>query len=601
MAGLHWLDYVILSGFLAVSLAIGLFQACTGGRQSTVEEYLLDNRKLRVIPTVLSMLASGRSAASIIGSSGELFNWGTQLFFVGEILSSAIAVVIVERFVVPWLYRLQLTSSYEYLELRFQSKAVRRLASAIGIANAVIFTGTAFLAPSVALEVASNFPLTLNIFLLASFCTVYAAIGGLRGIIWNDVLQFALMSGGILFILLEGCKSIGSFHQVLEIAREKDRLLFAEFDPHPNMRISFWTIMFGHTIYLIYYCGFYQMMVQRYVALPSLREARLVMLLGTPVSFIFTLACASISLVQFAYFTKADCDPLQSRLISSPNQIFPLFMRLFFSTYKGATGIFLLTLYGSSLSTASSLLSGLAANTYEDFLKPLLDSHTSEFQATLVNKALVVIYAILATGAAFGLRNLPTNIYVVTVMFLGAAGGPSVGLFALGGLTVRTEWIGALTGGLAGFLVNAVFITGSIVTKAGWHQPLPSVSSTGCLQLLNATKSSEFMETINFAFIGHNHSQRYSYYDKTDVYYPIIPLKGIKKMFGVSTFLYPLFGALTTVLVGYFVSVIVIHGCLRKQCRTVDQRYLISCKDAVYAFKKETRIVSSLHNMNLEM
>ena len=175
MASLHWVDILILATFLVITSSIGVFQAFTGGRQSTIEEFLLDNRRLKVIPTTLSILASCASAVSVLGIPAEIYKWGTQFFFVVQVVGYIISLVIVERLFVPWLYKLKLTSIYEYLRLRFASKAVEKLASTIGIISGVLHMGTAVVSPSIAAEIVAGVPFKMSIFFMVGFCVVYTA------------------------------------------------------------------------------------------------------------------------------------------------------------------------------------------------------------------------------------------------------------------------------------------------------------------------------------------------------------------------------------------------------------------------------------------
>ena len=112
MASLHWLDYVIFVSVLLVSLCIGLYHGCAGGRQKTTTEFLLANRSLKVIPTLISMLVSFQSAIMILGFVSEMYTYGFGLW-PGYVVSLSLSMVIVERLFVPWFYPLKLTSVFE--------------------------------------------------------------------------------------------------------------------------------------------------------------------------------------------------------------------------------------------------------------------------------------------------------------------------------------------------------------------------------------------------------------------------------------------------------------------------------------------------------
>jgi len=109
---LIWADYLILVGFLVVSLAIGIYHSLTGGRQKTTSEFIMANRRLKVIPTSISLLVSIVSALLLLNTTAETYSYGIQQIFF-FILALPVALVFVERIIVPWLYPLKLTSVYD--------------------------------------------------------------------------------------------------------------------------------------------------------------------------------------------------------------------------------------------------------------------------------------------------------------------------------------------------------------------------------------------------------------------------------------------------------------------------------------------------------
>ena len=80
MHSLHWFDYFILAAFLLVSVGIGVYHALTGGRQRTTSEFIMANRKLQVIPTVISMMVSFQSAIMILGIVAEMYRYIADSF-----------------------------------------------------------------------------------------------------------------------------------------------------------------------------------------------------------------------------------------------------------------------------------------------------------------------------------------------------------------------------------------------------------------------------------------------------------------------------------------------------------------------------------------
>ena len=109
---LHWADYVIFISFFGISLAIGVYFAFSGGRQRSVEEFLVANHQLSVVPTVMSLVMSYLSALTILGGVAEMYTHGVY-FYCWYFVGFMCAMITVERMIVPWLFPLRLVSVYE--------------------------------------------------------------------------------------------------------------------------------------------------------------------------------------------------------------------------------------------------------------------------------------------------------------------------------------------------------------------------------------------------------------------------------------------------------------------------------------------------------
>ena len=105
------LDYVVFAAMLILSTAIGLYFAFTGGRQRTAEEVLLGNRKLHIIPVALSVVLSGVSAISVLGSPAEVYFY--DLTYSIRIFATVYSFTIVILLFFPVYFRLNIASIYE--------------------------------------------------------------------------------------------------------------------------------------------------------------------------------------------------------------------------------------------------------------------------------------------------------------------------------------------------------------------------------------------------------------------------------------------------------------------------------------------------------
>lgn len=104
-------DYIIFALLLVISSAIGFYYAFTGGKQRTTQEFLLADRSMGFLPVALSLLATFQSAVAILGVPAEIYNNGTEYWFLG--CCYLLGLLIPAHVFIPVLYRLRLTSTYE--------------------------------------------------------------------------------------------------------------------------------------------------------------------------------------------------------------------------------------------------------------------------------------------------------------------------------------------------------------------------------------------------------------------------------------------------------------------------------------------------------
>ncbi|CAG5130556.1 unnamed protein product, partial [Candidula unifasciata] len=394
-------DYVVFVAMLAISSGIGIFFALRGGKQKTQGEYLMGNRNMPIIPVAISILVSFMSAILILGTPAEMYTQGTEYYIslIGMLLGIAISAILF----VPLLYPLKLTSVFEYLEKRFQSRSTRLVGTALMIVNQIVYVGLASFAPSTAFKAVTGFPVWATIVITGAIGTFYTSVGGMKAVIWTDVFQAFIMIAGVLSIVIQGTISVGGISRVWEVNERWDRIKFFNFDVNPTTRHTFWNLVIGSAMGWVGAYGIGQASVQRYSSLPSLSKAKISVLLNMFGLIILMTSTCVAGIVLFAYYAAKDCDPLGLDLdvnLYNSNQLVPYFV-METLRYPGVPGLFVACLFSGALSSVSSSLSALSAITWEDILKPHFDKGWSEYKKTVCTKLLVIGYGCLGVGVAF--------------------------------------------------------------------------------------------------------------------------------------------------------------------------------------------------------
>src|SRR5690349_6732683 len=294
------LDYGIFALYLLLTSGVGLLFA----RQKDTKEYLLANRSMGYIIVGVSVLAAFFSGISYLAYPSEIYSHGIGFFFAG--VSFLIATPLTTIIFLPFYCRSRFYTAYQYLEQRFAVQ-VRVLASSLFIVQVLIRLALATYAPALALEQVTGLPIWFTILCTGILTTCYTAFGGIKAVIWTDVMQFVVLMGGQLLILLVAVAHVpGGIQSVFEIARDNGKF-HVSLDFNPNVRITLWGALLGGTFLNLVQMAADQIAVQRYLTATSLREAQraLWLKLGLIMPVLVTFALTGLVLFAF-YHTRGD-------------------------------------------------------------------------------------------------------------------------------------------------------------------------------------------------------------------------------------------------------------------------------------------------------
>uniref|UniRef100_A0A668AX16 Solute carrier family 5 member 6 n=1 Tax=Myripristis murdjan TaxID=586833 RepID=A0A668AX16_9TELE len=508
-------DYVIFAILLAASLGIGLYYALSGGRQRTTQEFLMADRSMHCLPVSLSLIASFQSAVAIIGVPAEIYTHGTQYWFIG--CAYILGLLIPAHVFIPLMYRLRLSSAYQYLELRF-SKAVRICGTLTFIFQMVIYMGVCVYTPAFAVNTGIKMCL---FFLLIPVCFVCCWQGGLKAVIWTDVFQTLVMFAGQLAVIVVGVQQTGGVSEVWSKVWEGNRISGLDLNPDPTERHTFWTLGLGGVFLMLSLYGVNQAQVQRYLSARTEREAvRSCYMVFPSLQLALALSCV-MGLVMFARYSEHS---------SVFPQVVLYFVMDMLQGLPGLPGLFVACLFSAALSTISSAFNSLATVTMEDLIKPHFSTMT-EAKATLISKALAIFYGLLCLAMAYVTHLMAESVLQVALKIFGMVGGPLLGVFCLGMFFPWANSTGALAGLGAGLAMAFWVGIGSILTRSsGAKPPPPSCTAT----LLSGNTTTIIQTALSNATLSRP--------------------TGLKRFYSLSYMWYSGLGCFTVVLTGLIIS-----------------------------------------------
>ncbi|XP_050537051.1 sodium-coupled monocarboxylate transporter 2-like isoform X2 [Daktulosphaira vitifoliae] len=439
-------EYAAFACMLGISILIGLYYGFVERKQSTVNDYLLGGKHMSVFPITMSLIASHISGITLLGVPSEIYVYGTQYLIVA-IINIFIILIVIYVFL-PVFYDLQLTSVYEYFELRFNRK-IRGLASLMFTISLILYIPVVIYIPALAFNQVSKLNVHSITPILCLICIFYTTVGGLKAVVWTDAVQSLFTTISIVAVIILGIIQVGGVGNVIKANAEGNRLEWFNMDPDPLLRNSFWTVSIGTTFSWVHGLGMHPGAVQRFVALPTYNKARkalIYFILGIGIVKILTGAIGMLVYTKFK-----DCDPVMAGYIENDKNLLPLFVTNVASNYPGLTGLFISGIVSTALSTMSAQLNTVSGTIYEDFIVKLLGVKVSDLMASIIMKATVVIVGIICVSLVLVVEKLGS-------ILQGALWGMIVSFAVMSWITLGAEM--AIMNDKIKFVTKEVSVTG---------------------------------------------------------------------------------------------------------------------------------------------
>jgi SSS family transporter len=445
MSSFHWLDYTFFILYLVASVAVGLLFV---KEQRTMKDFFLAGRSMGSVIVAISVMAALFSGISFLGAPSEVYQYGLAYGFI--LFSFFFATPFTTLFLLPFFYRARFITAYHYLEERF-SLPVRLLASGLFILRVLFWLGTATYAPALALQQATGLPLTLSILLTGVLTTAYTMMGGMKAVIWTDVMQFFVLFGGQLAIVIVAVMHIpGGFAEVWHVATTHGQA-FPQATLDPTVRITWLGVLVGGSILNLVQMGTDQVSIQRYMTAKDLATARrglwIKLAVTIPVMGLFYCTGAVLR----AFYNHHD-DPVATKAIAKADQILPYFVVN--EMPAGLPGILIAAVFAASMSTISAGLNSLASATMIDFQQRLQKGPLPDDERQILHaRGWTLLYGIIVIALAFVVGGFGTLVEATNVI-IGLVGGPLLGLLVIGIFARRVGQNAALVGCLAGFALS---------------------------------------------------------------------------------------------------------------------------------------------------
>ena len=431
------LDFVVLLAYLGGITAFGVYmgRGQTGGR-----DYFLGRRELPWGAVMLSVVATETSTLTFLSIPGVAY-LGTLAFLqltVGYLLGR----VVVSGLLLPAYYRGEIGTAYALLEDRFGVSA-RRTTSGIFMVTRLLADSVRLFATAIPLALVTGWSYPVSIGVIGVATLAYTLAGGLRAVVWVDVVQMGLYLFGAIVaaVLLQGLVT-GGWGEILSQAGAAGKLTVVDLSMNPATAYTLWAGLLGGAFLSMASHGTDQLIVQRLLGCRDLRASQKA-LIGSGLAVI----------VQFGLFLLIGVGLwvyYQGAAFDRSDEIFATFIVQ--ELPSGLRGLIIAGIFAAAMSSLSSSINSLASASTYDFWAVAMGDRADDRSALRVGRIFTLVWAGLLIAGAIVFIPMGREAAAVEVA-LGVASvvyGGLLGAFALGVLTQRADERSVILGMIVG-------------------------------------------------------------------------------------------------------------------------------------------------------
>ena len=471
-SGLHWIDLTIIAVYALGMISLGWYYR---RRQKSLDEYFVGNRTMNPGLIGVSMFVTLFSTISFLATPGEVYGKGP--FILTSSLSIPFYYLIVGYLIVPAYMRFRLISAYELLEQK-RGLSVRLLGAVLFIMLRLTWMSLLIhLSAQAMLLMLGLEPdkLPYVALVIGAVAIIYASFGGLRAVVITDFLQFCLLCGGALLVVITVTIRLGGFGWFpTEWSSGWDTQPLFSLDP--NVRLTVFGSILGGTLWWVCTAGGDQTAVQRFMSVRDVRSARRSFLLN---SFAGILVNVILALVAFSLLGYFEARPELLPPGIGADRVFPHY--IVHHLPIGISGLVVSGLFAAAMSSVDSGVNSLTAVVVTDFVGRFRRRALSEISRVRLSQALALaIGLIVVLGSSFLVGNVPGNFLEIAQRTLHLYVGALFLLFFLSLFVPFSTAPGVIAGSLSALLSAAsVAYWGSlnqVFQSLGW---IPLSERTG--------------------------------------------------------------------------------------------------------------------------
>lgn len=458
----HLIDWLIVGAYLLAMALVGVYFS---RKQTSLDQYLRAEQSMGWLPVGLSLMAALNSGMDYLMQPSSTIKYGVVLVF--GVTSWLALYPWVAKVAFPFYHRLNFFTVYEYLEARFDVR-VRTLAAVIFILWRVGWMATAMYVPSLAINAATAGQVDLNTMtiIVGVLVTLYTMLGGIQAVIWNDVVQFCIMFGGLAATVAIAWSTTGGLGEIWNVSAAAGKLewfppltdpaatgIVAQIESFFHQPMTLITLLIALIVGRMAQYTSDQVMVQRLQTTKSLQDARSAFIVNAAGDALWMIGLSFVGFALFAYFQRVPLPPE-----FATDKLVPYFMSLAFPA--GAVGLVIAAIMAASLSSIDSAINSCTSVAVVDLYNRVWRGVTvasgnhdavADREQVRVSRIFTVIFGAIGTTLACNVARIG-SLLEINAKVVNSFTGPLFGIFLLAMFSRRAGSVAVLAAGIAGAL-----------------------------------------------------------------------------------------------------------------------------------------------------
>ena len=441
------LDVAVIAAYCAAVVVFGLVLS---GRQRDASDYFLGHRGLPWWALMLSIVATETSALTVISIPGIAARG--DLTFLQLAFGYLVGRIGVAALLLPGYFEGTQDTAYQRLERRFGPTA-RRAASGLFLVTRALADCVRIFATAIPLAIITRWNLAAGILAIGIVTVIYTWVGGLRAVVWVDVIQLGVyLLGGVatLIVATHLAGGVGAFAR----AWDHGKLVAFDFRPSFGVLYTFWGGLVGGALIAGASHGTDHLIVQRLLAARGLRDAQRA-LVGSGVFIILQFA---LFLLVGTSLWLAGADQAGMR----SDAIYPTFIVT--QLPAGLAGLVVAGILAAAMSSHASAVNSLASASTHDFYAPLT-GRQDPTHLLWVGRWLTLLWTAILVAGAMAFRDQNTPVVQLALSITSLTYGSLLGTYLLGGFWRRARQRDVIIAMVVGVLIMAPIVLGAVIPR----------------------------------------------------------------------------------------------------------------------------------------